>query len=137
MSTTVKTEQSGVVVFDASKVVMKKRLVVPTISLKNMVEGDTFYFKADGEIRLVTQIDEKTGEIKTEKNAKGEEVQVLLPILEVFNLQDGARGQIVLGAIVYRAFVEQDELFGRSFAMQKGRSLGKGKANLWELVEIE
>lgn len=126
-SKTSKTSETSVVVFDPSKVVMKKRLVVPTISLKWMKEGDSFYFRADGEIRRVTQIDEKTGEVKDD----------LLPVLEVVNLQDGRRGQIVLGAIVSRALVEEGILQGRSFAMQKGASLGTGKANLWELVEIE
>ncbi len=112
--------------FDASKFTIARRLVVPSISIKGLKEGDAIYFRAEGEIELKDQIDEKTGEVKEAK----------LPTIHATDLTTGQYGQLVLPAIAFRGFSEAGELKGRLFGMQKGRSLGVGKANIWEVVEL-
>lgn len=122
----------SVVLFDPSKFKKVADLVLPSISIKNMKEDDTLYVQVESEIRKVQQTDEKTGEIKLGKDGQPS----LLPIVIARNLATNQRGQLVLPAIVLRGMESAGEISGRKFAMQKGVSLGVGKANLWEVVEI-
>lgn len=147
MSKIVKAENTEVAIFDASKIVIKKKLVIPGVKLDKMKEGDALFFEALGEIRYTTQTDTATGEIKLDSKGEPE----MLPLLEVKVLGavsinpkglpvTGQEGQIVLAAIVYRALHDCEviaPLTGRRFGMKKGESLGTGKATLWEVVEIE
>lgn len=135
----VKTAQ--VVDFDPSKLVKKGDVVLPSLSIKGMQEGDALYITVESEIRSIEQIDED-GVIKMEKSGKADEngVPIMRPsqlhTVIATNLATGQRGQLVLPAIVYRGMAELGELTGRKFGWLKGRSLGTGKANMWEVVEL-
>lgn len=137
-STAVAVQNSGVAAFDASTLQVKTRLILPTISIKAMKEGDHITFKAQGEIIYKEQVDEDTGEIKLETKGPRKGQPALLPILAA-SLPNGSMGQIVLPAIAHGAFktaAEAGPLVGRIFAMRKGKSKGTGKANEWEVVEL-
>ena len=126
MSEVAKVANKGeVAVFDAAKYQIKQRLVVPTISIAEMNQGDSLYIRAESDII-------KT---KTENPKPGESDE--LHVLQVTNLETGEFGQIVLPHVMLRGFVQasQDEpLKGRLFAAQKGEK--RGRTNLWNLVEM-
>lgn len=119
--------------FDPAKIKKIGDIVLPSISIKAMKEGDRLYIRAESEITKVEQTDEKTGKVKVDKDT-GE--VALLPVLIVVNLTTGQRGQMVIPAIVYRGFISAGTLVGRQFELTKGRSLGTGKANMWEVTEF-
>lgn len=128
-----------VAAFDPAKLKIKQRLAVPTISVKKMKQGDQLYIRAESEIKYVEQIDEKTGDIKTDKNGEKE----LLPVIHCTELQSGMFGQLVLSAVAVRAMklAEADgPLKGRHFAMMHGGQVDgqQGRrVTLWEIVEFE
>lgn len=128
--------------FDPSKMVKKRDVVLPSLSIKGMEEGDVLYVQIESEIRSSDQIDED-GVMKMEKSGKKDEngAPIMVPsqlhTVIATNLATGQRGQLVLPAIVYRGMRDMGELSGRKFGWMKGRSLGTGKANLWEVVELE
>ena len=126
-----KSESTNVATFDITKLRIVKQLVLPTLSIAKMKEGDELFIKLTSEIRRVEQNDDDGG-VKVDK--KG--APVLLPIVNAINMQNGESGQMVLPAIVYRAMAAEGEITGRMFALKKGNSLGAGKANLWDVVEI-
>lgn len=124
--------------FDLAAMQVKARLILPSISIKNMNEGDSLFFKAQGEISYKEQVDEDTGEIKLEKKGPRKGQPALLPILAV-STPDGQMGQLVLPAIAHSAMLEAAKLgalSGRIFGMRKGKSKGTGKATEWEVVEM-
>lgn len=120
--------------FDPSQYRVKGDIVLRTLSIKGVNEGDSLYIRAESEITRVTQTDEKTGEIKMDKSG---EHPALLAVIIAFDLRSNMRGQMVLPAIVERGMTSAGELTGRVFKLTKGRSLGQNKANLWEVVELE
>lgn len=127
--------------FDPAKLVKKGDVVLPSLSIKNMKEGDPLYIIAESEIRESQQTDDD-GVIKMEKSGEKDEHgapvmrPAMLHTIIATNLATGERGQLVLPAIVYRGMKELGALTGRKFGWLKGRSLGAGKANLWEVVEL-
>lgn len=128
----IKSENTKVAAFDMSKLRVVKQLVLPTLSIAKMKEGDELFIKITSEIRKVEQIDPKTEGVKVDKAG----TPILLPLVNAINLQNGETGQMVLPAIVYRAMAAEGIITGRMFALKKGNSLGAGKANLWDVVEI-
>lgn len=125
-----KSTTTDIAAFDVTKFKMGARIVVPSISLKKLKEGDTIYFRAESECEERPATDETTGEPKIE-NGK----PVTLHVLTVTMLQTGEYGQIVVGAIPARGFIENAPVKGRLFAMQKGESTS-GKATKWNVVEM-
>lgn len=120
-----------IVAFDASKYKIGQRVVVPTISLAKMKEGDAFYFRAETEVKQKQAMDEKTGEAKVDDDGK----PVMLHVLQVTNLETGEYGEIVAGIIAAHGLQECAPITGRLFAMQKGVET-KGKATKWSVVEM-
>lgn len=108
-------------------------IVIPTMSIKSLKEGDTMYIRVESEIAYVVQTNDD-GEIKMEKDGK---TPAKLPIIIATNLVSGMRGQMVLPSIVHRGMEAAGALKDRCFMLTKGASLGTGKANLWEVSEFQ
>lgn len=122
--------------FDPSQIKKLADIVLPTLSIKNMKEGDVLYTVFESGIKFVEQTDEKTGKVKMKKDTDPPEPE-LLPLVIATNMITGERGQLVIPAIPLRGLQEIGDLVGRKFMFTKGRSLGTAKANLWEVAEFE
>jgi len=120
----------------ASGRVRKAALVVKTLSIKNMKEGAVLEIKCATELHYEVSKNDK-GE--TQYNKDGSEKQ--LATVRVVDLATGELGQLVCPAIVERALKEfktvNGTVIGHCFELVRGISLGTGKANLWEVNEIE
>lgn len=131
----VKTNETSAALFDPSKIRLKARLVVPTISLERMPEGAVMYFRAESEPTVKDKVDPKTGEIEMKEGKPA-----TITTMQITELSTGAFGEIVLGAIVANAMktvAQHGPITGRYFALQKGASKGAGKARMWNLDEFE
>ncbi len=110
-------------------------LVVPSLSIKNMKEGDSLFVKAASEItKKAATEDDGSPKLETKGANKGE--QAYLYLLRCVDLQTGELGEMVLPFLVHKALNEQGELVGRSFEFVKGKAT-TGKATLWTVFEIE
>ena len=108
----------------------KRALVVPSLSVKDMVSGDCLYVKFASEPQTRAQLDSK-------KNPKidpetGEPLNITSA--QVIDLKTGALGELVLGYMICKALVTFDSVVGMSFELVKGKK--KGRTNEWEVYEI-
>ena len=114
----------------------KTALIVPTLSLKGMSDGDSLYIRAESEMMYVDSTTD-TGEKQLKKDGTPKQ----MALIRATNLDTGEYGQMVCPAIVERAFKDYHTLngyiTGASFELIRGKSLGTGKANLWQVYEIE
>lgn len=129
-------QQSAPVVFDPKKLKAGRRLVLPSISIKDMAEGDVVYLEILSRIRSSEQVDETTGEIKMSKGKPQ-----LINVCTAKRLDTGLIGQIVCPAIIARSYIDfekehgEGSYVGLKFAWRKGKE-NKGKATMWEVVEV-
>lgn len=106
-------------------------LVVPSLSIKNIKEGESLFVKAASEIASKPALNDD-GTQKLDK--KGQPAD--LHLLRCVNLETGELGEMVLPFLVHKALSDQGGLVGRCFEFVKGRE-EKNKATLWTVFEIE
>ena len=112
----------------------KAALVLPSLSIKNMIPGDALFIKVMALIVTKEQTDDD-GKPKTE-NGK----PLLLHTVHVTNLQTGELCDMVLPFIVHKALLnaENDSVnsyLGKSFELVKGEK--KNRTNEWQVYEID
>lgn len=116
----------------ANGFVRKKSILLPTISLKKMKEGDSRFFEALAEIKIEKDVDPKTNKVRLDTDTQEE---MLIKTLHVVDLETGEEGNIVVGFLVVKALDTIKSLKGYKFEMLKG-----GKSNrtqLWTVYELE
>lgn len=112
-----------------------KALVVPTLSIAEMKEGESIFIKFAGEPVTKTQTISSgadKGQPKRDPET-GEELKITSA--HVIDLTTGAIGDLVLGFMVCKALSQYPELTGRSFEFVKGKK--KNKTVMWEVYELE
>ena len=110
----------------------KAALVLPSYSLKNVNTGDILHIQCISELYSKPDIDQKTGEQKTDKQGK----PAMLHLVQVRDLDTGEVGEMVVHIVIYKALAELDSIIGRCFEMVKGKAEAN-KATKWELYELE
>lgn len=114
---------------------IKAAISVPSISLKDLPEGESFYFKALQSIEDKPDMD-KQGKQKIDPDNGAPQ---FLHILRVVDLTTGQLGEIVLGHIVNKDLrnieANGDSYIDRCYMITKGEK--KGRTVMWTVFEIE
>lgn len=112
-----------------------RALALPTLSVKNMKEGESIFVrlleapvtKIQQDKKGVSKIDPDTGEILS------------ITICKVLDLQRDVSGELVLGFIVVKALAEKfpdpAKMVGKSFEFVKGEK--KNRTVMWEVYELD
>lgn len=113
----------------------KGAVTVPSLSVANMVEGDSLFIRIEGEIFDKPDLD-KNGKQKVDADT---DQPIFLHIARVTNMVTGELAEIVFGHIVVRALNDYKEAHGtyvgKSFEMLKGAK--KGRTIMWSVFEID
>ena len=109
----------------------KTALVLSSLSIKNMLPGDSLFVKIAGQISTKEQTDDD-GKPKTE-NGK----PLLLHTVHVVELTSGELMEMVLPFIVHKALaaIPERDYEGKCFELVKGAK--KNRTNEWQVFEIE
>ena len=109
-------------------------LVVPTLSIKGIKEGESLFVQAASEIvsKPATNDD---GSLKMETKGARKGEQAYLHLMRAINLDTGELGEMVLPFLIHKTLSEQGELSGRKFEFVKGKA-ETNKATLWTVFEI-
>ena len=110
----------------------KAALVLPSYSLRGVKTGDVLYIQCISELYAKPDIDQKTGEQKTDKQGK----PGMMHLVQVNDLHSGEKGEMVVPIVIYKALSSLDKIVGRCFEMVKGAAEAN-KATKWELYEVE
>lgn len=108
-----------------------RAVVVPTLSIASMEEGDSLFveFQAEPVTKVVTNT---KGEAKKDPDT-GEDLKITTA--QVVDLTTGAIGELVLAYMVCKGLATCGELTGKRFELVKGKK--KGRTVLWEVYELE
>lgn len=105
-------------------------LVVPSLSIADMSEGDSLFVEFVSEPRTKAQTTSK-GEPKLDPET-GEALTITTA--QVVDLTTGAIGDLVLGYMVCKGLAGQGELHGKRFEFVKGKK--KGRTVMWEVYSL-
>lgn len=119
---------------DVSKLVLKERVVMPTLSTKGVKEGDTLIVRLLSEPISAPQ-NKENGEPDIDDKGR----QKMIHTVNAVNVQTGEYGNMVLGIVVANGMesvkARTGDLTGRMFALRKIKA-NTGKATQWEVVEV-
>ena len=110
----------------------KKSILLPTLSLKKMKEGDSRFFKAMGAIVTEKDVDQKSGNVRIDSDTKEE---MTISSLHVIDLETGEEGTIVIGFLIKKALDAVKDIKGFKFEMVKGAKVNR--TILWTVYEVE
>jgi hypothetical protein len=123
--------------FDKNAVKVLGHVVIPSMTVKGLKQGDELYLRYESEITSKEQTETEgvnAGKIKLDPKTG---TPSLIHVVNATNLETGEFGQVVVGAIVHSAHaVDARPLTGRAFRWTKGAE-STGKATKWQVVEIE
>lgn len=111
-----------------------RALVVPSLSIAKMEEGDSLFVKFETVPVTKNQTTAK-GEVKLDPES-GEPLTITTA--QVIDLQTGALGDLVLSYMVCKGLAmvgDAGDLVGRKFELVKGKK--KNRTTMWEVYEIE
>lgn len=112
----------------------KAALALPSLSIKDIKQGDSLFVKIEGEITSKAQLNKK-GEPDIDDNGE----QKIIHHVMATDLTTGQQGEMVLPYIIKKAFdaviASDGSIAGKMFELVKGRKVNR--TNEWSVYEIE